>query len=186
MIWSFLRSLHSGTRWRLALVTAVALAVLMGLFQNCGRWQGVIESPRNIYNQEALLQLGELNQNQKNTICQSAANYQCRRLRLAVNLLDRHLAEMVCMDHEAFPRRVCIQTEYIDRSEVDPEIPCEVCGGIEAVSKGGEWEEYSCFNAALKIRTLVEHRLFAETLDQALSRTYLACRASLNFDPTDF
>ncbi|MCB0366829.1 MAG: hypothetical protein H6624_06915 [Bdellovibrionaceae bacterium] len=178
MIWeSDISTSRRGARWRLSLLVAAALAVLMGLFQNCGRWQGTIESPQRVYDAETLDALSDLSDSQKANICGSAANYQCQRLRLGSRVLDRDLAEMVCLDHEAFPRRVCIQTDYLERSAIDPEIPCEMCKDIKSLKGKGQWEEYSCFNAALKIRTLIEHRLFGGTLEEALTRAYLACRA---------
>ncbi len=180
------RLLDFGARRRSVLVIATSLSLLIGLFQNCHRWHRGIESPRQIYGKEVLLQLGDLEEPQKEGLCQSAANYLCRRLRLGDQRKKPDLTEMVCMDHEVFPRRVCIRTDDLFRSLGDLDVPCENCFKKDGVKGEGVWEEYSCFNAALKAKTLIEYRLYGEDIREALTRTYLSCLASLSFSSSDF
>lgn len=215
-------------RWRSGLLTGSVLVVLMALYQNCGRMKSSVPNPAQVYRPEILRMLAGLPEAQKASLCQSAANYQCQRLRVGDHLLDRDLAEMVCLKHEAFPKRVCIQTQFYDRSIVDPAIACQGCsagtvgeprpksvekagargptsGGDESSGRGSgagsggsvgsgaggagsgdgveaptELSEYSCYNSALKVRTLVEHRVFASSLEEALSQAFYSCRASVS------
>jgi hypothetical protein len=211
------------------LLSSSVLVVLMALYQNCGRMKSSVPDPAQVYRPEILRMLASLTESQKASLCQSAANYQCQRLRVGDHLLDRDLAEMVCLKHEAFPKRVCIQTQFYDRSTVDPAIACHGCaggsvvprprlvekstardsvsngeivsasggdfggggkasaggsGGGSAGGSGGdtpaELSEYSCYNSALKVRTLVEHRVFATSLEEALSQAFFSCRASVS------
>ncbi|MCC7403475.1 MAG: hypothetical protein IT288_03675 [Bdellovibrionales bacterium] len=215
-------------RWRSGLLTGSVLVVLMALYQNCGRMKSSVPNPAQVYRPEILRMLAGLPEAQKASLCQSAANYQCQRLRVGDHLLDRDLAEMVCLKHEAFPKRVCIQTQFYDRSIMDPAIACQGCsagtvgeprlksvekagargptsGGDESSGRGSgagsggsvgsgaggagsgdgveaptELSEYSCYNSALKVRTLVEHRVFASSLEEALSQAFYSCRASVS------
>lgn len=216
-------------RWRSGLLTGSVLVVLMALYQNCGRMKSSVPNPAQVYRPEILRMLAGLPEAQKASLCQSAANYQCQRLRVGDHLLDRDLAEMVCLKHEAFPKRVCIQTQFYDRSIMDPAIACQGCsagtvgeprpksvekagargptsGGDESSGRGSgagsggsgagsgaggagsgdgveaptELSEYACYNSALKVRTLVEHRVFASSLEEALSQAFYSCRASVS------
>ncbi|MBK9039244.1 MAG: hypothetical protein IPL83_08820 [Bdellovibrionales bacterium] len=174
---SRLQSLLTPKKLRLIFLCGTIFFVLLGLFQNCGRWQEGIENPHEIYSDKLIEELSRLDQSEKESLCHSAANYFCQRIRLGKNLPSRVMAEMICIDHEAFPRRVCIQTDIIEGFEWDQARPCKMCSQKKFAILDRVQEEYSCFNAALKTRTLIEHRIFAMELSEALTRSYLACKS---------
>jgi hypothetical protein len=169
----------NSTRWlarlRMGIISTAGLVVLVGFFQNCDRWQGGIDSPKSIYGKKVLNQLSLLSENQKESLCHSAANYVCRVLKVDPSSLTRNLAEMKCMDHPAFPRRICVQLEIIERPTLGEE-DCRLCQ---------PGREYSCLNAALRTRTDVEYWTYSPSLEEALTKSLLGCQAAMSYEPPD-